>query len=313
VGRRTFCASIGVNVVATFHARRALVTREGDSPGRMIASRRSFVSWVALALVVAACGGQKRDAARVVVRGSDTMTVLLQRWAVAYPPGGVEVSGGGSGVGIAALTNGTIDIAAASRRMTPEERRLIEERRGPVVEESVALDAVAIYVHEASSVEVMSLDDARRVYLGEVSSWTSLGGSTRPIARYSRENTSGTYAFFKEEVLAGADFAPDVQCLPGTAAVVRAVARDPFSIGYGGIASARGVRAVAVRDAAGNVTRPTRDDAMSGRYPLARPLYLYFLTRPSQAVSQFIRWLSSSAARSLVERAGFFPTAGGPS
>lgn len=281
----------------------------------MSTSLRSQIVAFALALLVLpallSCGGRERssDHDRVVVRGSDTMTALLELWATAYPAANVEVSGGGTGVGIAALTNGAADIAAASRSMTSDEQRRVEAKRGPIARTIVAIDAVAIYVNVANPVHEASLDAIKRIYHGETSTWRALddGGALRPIARYSRENTSGTYAFFKDEVLEGSDFSSDVQCLPGTAAVVRAVARDPFAIGYGGIASARGVRALSLRDPrSGETSDPTLEDVTSRRYPLTRPLFLYYPKNASEAALRFVRWVSTAeAARALTERAGF--------
>lgn len=272
-----------------------------------------LVAVIVLSVTTSACRpNARRDERdeRIVVRGSDTMSDLVKRWAAAYPAARVEVSGGGTGTGIAALTNGTADVAAASRRMTADERRVVTARRGEVVEETVALDAVAIYVHADSPVVRLTLDDARAIYRGEISSWARVGGPARAIARYSRENSSGTYAFFKDKVLGGDAFAVDVQCLPGTAAVVRAVARDRYAIGYGGIAATRGVRAIAIVDREGRVSRPTREAATSGQYPLARPLYMYFPAAAPEGVSRFVRWLRTAEAQRLAEGAGFFPAPG---
>lgn len=274
---------------------------------------RAFVVVTALVTLAAGCSGRSADARRVVVRGSDTMVVVAQRWAEVYSkrPGGsrIEVSGGGSGTGIAALTNGTADIATASRAITASERALLE-RSGGVVEHVVALDAVAIYVNVESPVMELSIDEVRRIYHGDIDRWAELRGADRPVARYSRENSSGTYAFFKERVLGGADFASDTQCLPGTAAVVRAVARDPHAIGYGGIARASGVRALAIREASGVVSRPIKQDAVSGRYPLSRPLYVYLRSAATADAKAFVAWLEEAEARSLAEEGGFFAPPG---
>lgn len=274
-------------------------------------------AWPRLAVLcaagaLAACaGGTTRDAAagRIVVRGSDTMITLAERWAETYASAtgiAVEVSGGGSGTGIAALANGTTDIATASRRMTPAERARIEHDRGPILERIVALDAVAIYVHLENPIPAMSLDEVARVYRGQTTRWRDLGGDDATIATYSRENSSGTYSFFKEEVLAWHDFAPATQCLPGTAAVVRAVARDRHAIGYGGIATSSAVRPMPIRAADGTLSRPTREEATSGRYPLARPLYVYLRAGAARPIG-FVDWMLGADAQGLAEQAGFFP------
>lgn len=285
----------------------------------MRSSSRGSAWLLALAaLLVWACtsaaGRDGRAAPRIVVRGSDTMVMLAQRWAEAYAAEEgvvVEVSGGGSGTGIAALANGTADVATASRLMTDDERTRIEAARGAVVEQVVALDAVAIYVHEDNPVDAIRLRDVAAIYRGHTTRWSALGGVDRPIAVYSRENSSGTYAFFKERVLEWHDLAPEVQSLPGTAAVVRAVARDPHALGYGGIATASGVRAVPILGDDGVLSRPTREETMAGAYPLARPLYVYYVSAAAGGpAGRFVDWVTSWAGQRLVEQAGFFPVGG---
>ena len=252
-------------------------------------------------------GGQQR----VTVRGSDTFVVLVQRWAERYakdnPGVSVEVSGGGTGTGIAALTSGTTDVATASRSMTPSERRSIEKLGPRVVETVVALDAIAIYVHESNPIETFDVATLKNVFRGKANDWSELGGRSAPIVLYSRESSSGTYAYFKEHVLEKEDFAAEAQALPGTAAVVQAVAHDPNAVGYGGVASAtRGVRVVAIRTAKG-VFGPTLENARSGRYPLSRPLFVYTRSDASPSVTSFVAWLTGAEAQELAQGAGFFP------
>lgn len=256
-------------------------------------------------------GRDGADEARIVVRGSDTMVALAQRWAEVYGDAHgvvVEVSGGGSGTGIAALANGTADVATASRRMTDEERAHIERDRGPLEERVVALDAVVIYVNEDNPLASASLAEVAAIYRGRATRWRELGGDDEPIAAYSRENSSGTYTFFKEHVLGWHDLAAHVQCLPGTAAVVRAVASDRHAMGYGGAATASGVRIVPLRLADGTLSHPTGEAVRAGAYPLARPLYVYVLATAPDPVRRFVDWTTSAAAQDLSERAGFFPT-----
>jgi phosphate transport system substrate-binding protein len=264
-----------------------------------------------VALVALSASGCARRAAaeHVTLRGSDTMVLLAQQWAARFSETrddgvAVEVSGGGSGTGFAALENGTADIASASRAIRPEERARIERARHTRVEEHrVAIDAIAIYVHPSNAVEALTLDELRAAYTGRLRAWRASG---RPIVLYSRENSSGTYAYFKEHVPAEADFAPEVQPLPGTAAVLYAVSRDPDGLGYGGIARSRGVRVVPLRVGA-EVISPTREAARAGAYPLARPLFLYSLAGARPSVTRFIDWVRGPAGQALVEEAGFFP------
>ncbi|TKC91864.1 PstS family phosphate ABC transporter substrate-binding protein [Polyangium fumosum] len=266
------------------------------------------------ALLVLACSGRYGGApgagARITVRGSDTLVVLMQRWAEAsttsQPDVVVEVSGGGTGTGIAALMNGTTDLAMASRPIAREERARIEGSGAKLVEIPVALDAVAIYIHESNPLSALTLDALRGVFAGKIRRWSELGGADRPIVLYSRESSSGTYAFFKEHVLQKCDFAPEAQSLPGTAAVVQAVARDPAAIGYGGIARARGVKVLPLRLADGSVVAPDHEAATTGRYPLTRPLFVYLRAPANPEAEGFARFLVGPEAQALAEEAGFF-------
>jgi len=275
----------------------------------------AFVAFVAITAIGfgAGCARRRAPVDHVTLRGSDTMVLLVQRWAArfdeAHPTIAVEVSGGGSGTGLAALENGTADIASASRAIRPEERARIERARGARVEEHrVAIDAVAVYVHPSNPIEALSLDELRALYTGRARAWPSDG---RAIVLYSRENSSGTYAYFKERVLHDADFAPEVQPLPGTAAVLYAVSRDRFGLGYGGVARPRAVRVVPLRvgDA---IVAPTRQEAHAGRYPLARPLYLYTLEGARPSVARFVDWVRGPEGQALVEDQGFFPVGEAP-
>jgi len=245
---------------------------------------------------------------RLTIKGSDTMVVLVQHWAERYmqthPGQTIEVSGGGSGTGIAALLNGTTDLAAASRPLSDRER----QRLGPDAQEiPVALDALAVYVHRNNSVRSLTIEQLAEIYRGRVTHWSAVGGPNRPIALYSRENNSGTYAYFKEHVLRGGDFAPATQTLPGTAAVINAVSQDPNGIGYGGIGYASGVREVAIVGENGEPVAPTMDNATGGRYPLARYLFLVTRDTPDGVAREFLEWVRSREGQRLVQEVGFYP------
>lgn len=271
---------------------------------------------VASCLVAAGCaqgsGAERAEAASrtLTLRGSDTMVILAQRWAQAFmashPDARVQVSGGGSGTGIAALLHGTADLATVSRELQERELEHIEAERGhAAVVIPVAIDAVAVYVNEASPMREVELADLREVFRGRITSWRELGGRG-PIVLYSRENNSGTYAFFKERVLQRLDFAAEAQSLPGTAAVIHAVSRDRNGIGYGGIGFGTGVRALAVSDG-GDAVAPNEHTAVDGRYPLARPLYLVSVGEPRGLAAELSEWVRGAEGQSVVQEAGFFP------
>jgi phosphate transport system substrate-binding protein len=267
--------------------------------------KRTFLALVAA--VVPALGS-----AAVTVKGSDTMVILSQRWAEEYmkknPGKRVQVTGGGSGVGIAALINGTTDVANASREMKPAEKAKVRERYNVMpTETTVAKDGLAVYVHASNPVEQLSIDQLKQIYMGDVTNWKEVGGPDAPIVLYSRENSSGTYVFFKDEVLGGEDFAPQAQTLPGTAAVVNAVAKERNGIGYGGAAYAKGVKEVKLPGKDGKPYAPTAEAVAAGTYPLARGLFMYTRGNPSGEAKAFLDYCLSKEGQSLVTSVGYFP------
>jgi phosphate transport system substrate-binding protein len=241
------------------------------------------------------------------------MVILVQRWAERYmgahPGAVIQVTGGGSGTGIAALINGTTDVCMASRPMKDDEKRKLRDRFQTMGNEiAVAKDGLSIYLHESNPVRDLSLAQLRGLYTGQITNWKELGGRDAPVTLYSRENNSGTYVYFKDHVLLGRDYSPRCQTLPGTAAVVNAVARDPNGIGYGGSAYGRGVREAGVkRDAGSPAVMPSAATVKDGSYPITRDLYLYTRTRPSGPVKQFVDWVLSPDGQSLATKVGYFP------
>lgn len=249
----------------------------------------------------------------VTLKGSDTMVILAQRWAEVFmrEHAGftIQVTGGGSGTGIAALINGTTDVATASRPMKDAEKAQVQaQRNGPANEIRVAVDALAVYVPEANPVQELSVPQLSKIFRGEITNWRQVGGPDAPIVLYGRENNSGTYVYFKEHVLDDADFAASTQTLPGTAAVINAVARDRNGIGYGGIAYAQGVRPLRIKptDDAPAVT-PDMTTATNGTYPLARFLFFYTVGEPSGATKSFVDWVLSPPGQAVIENVGYYP------
>jgi len=249
----------------------------------------------------------------VTVKGSDTMVILVQRWAEGYmsaTPGAiVQVTGGGSGTGIAALINGTTDICMASRPMKDDEKKKLKDRFQTMgIEIPVAKDGLAVYVHESSPVKQLTVAQLRDIYLGTTTNWKQVGGPDEPIVLYGRENSSGTYVYFKDHVLGGRDFSARCQTLPGTAAVVNAVARDPKGIGYGGAAYAKGVKEVAIQsDAKSPAVLPSEATVRDGSYPIARDLYFYTRKQPAGDVKKFVDFALSPAGQAVVTKVGYFP------
>ena len=206
----------------------------------------------------------------ITVKGSDTMVIMAQRWAEAYmakhPGTVVQVTGGGSGTGISALINGTTDICDASRQMTGGERAKLKERYATLgVEIKSAKDGLSVYVNDESPIKALDFNQLKGIYTGKIKNWNEVGGPDAKIIVYGRENNSGTYAYFQEKVLGGADYMPGVQSMPGTAAVVNAVSKDKFGIGYGGMAYAKGIRLLAVKKDAGSpAVSPSEETVKDG-------------------------------------------------
>jgi phosphate transport system substrate-binding protein len=253
------------------------------------------------------------DKTSVTLKGSDTMVILGQRWAEDYmkknPGITIQVTGGGSGTGIAALINGTTDICESSRPMKDAEKADVQAKRGaPAVETKVALDALAVYVNDKSPLQEISIPALRKIYLGETTDWKDVGGPAHKIVLYGRENNSGTYGYFKEHVLEGKDFAAATQTLAGTSAVVNAVKGDVFGIGYGGIAYLEGIRALKVKkDDASPSVAPTLDTAQSGTYPISRFLYFYTAGTPTGTARKFIDWAVSAEGQKVIGDVGYYP------
>lgn len=249
----------------------------------------------------------------ITVRGSDTMVALGQKWAEVYmnkfPEETVQVNGGGSGTGIAALINRTADICQSSRPMKASEHKKIREKFGrDVIEIPVAKDGIVIYVHESNPVAKLSISQIRKIYTGKIQNWKELGWEDKRMIVYGRENSSGTYEFFKKAVLEGEDFVDYVQTLPGTAAIVNAVSKDKYAIGYGGNAYSHGIRLVPVsRTDSSEAVEANEATVTSGEYPISRDLYFYLAKEPSNALARFIEWVLSDEAQEIVTAQGYFP------
>jgi len=265
----------------------------------------------ALAAVLALAAAAQ--AKPVTVKGSDTMVILGQRWAEAYmnatPGAVVMVTGGGSGTGIAALINGTTDVCQASRAMKPDEKLKLRDRYQTMgVETAVARDGVTIYVHESNPVPSLTIAQVRDIYMGRITNWKQVGGKDATILLYGRENSSGTYGFFKEMVLANRDFADRLQALPGTSAVVNAVSKDPNGIGYGGAAYAKGVKEVPLKkDDRSAAIVPSLASVSDGSYALSRFLFFYTRQKPAGDVKKFVDWVLSPEGQKIVGTVGYYP------
>lgn len=263
-------------------------------------------------LMVVMISGAASAQSKITVKGSDTMVILAQKWAELYMKNNkstvIQVTGGGSGVGITALINGTTDIANASRPMKQAEIDKLKARYNTLgVEIACAKDGVTIFLNEANKVNELTIKQLSDIYTGKIRNWKELGGNDAEIRLYGRENSSGTYVFFHDEVVK-ADYASNVQSLPGTAAVVNAVKKDVNGIGYGGAAYAVGVKhAYVKKDAGSKAYVPSPESIAKNEYPITRYLYMYLRNRPAGDTKKYIDWILGPEGQSIVTEVGYFP------
>ena len=265
------------------------------------------------ALLLAGTAAVMAQQKNISVKGSDTMVILGQRWAEVFMGKNagltIQVTGGGSGTGIAALINGTTDICEASRPMKDAEKADAKAKRGKdVLELPVAVDGLAVYVNEANPLTELTLAQIKSIYTGAVKNWKDVGGKDQKIILYSRENNSGTYVYFKEHVLENGDYYPTAQTLPGTAAVINAVAQDTRGIGYGGIAYGKGIKHLNIKkDANSPAVAPTMENVLAAKYPISRYLYWYLAGLPTGDTKKLVDWVYSKEGQEVVEKVGYYP------
>lgn len=248
----------------------------------------------------------------ITIKGSDTLVRLGQRWAEEYmkknPETVIQVSGGGSGTGIAALLNGATDICEASRDMKEKEYKLAEQKGISPYRISVALDGIAVFLNESNKVTNLNFAQLKGIYTGAITNWKEVGGNDTRIIVYGRENNSGTYSFFKKKVLNKEDYSDYTQTLPGTAAVVNAVANDKNGIGYGGIAWAKGVKFAAVAKEEDSIyVIPSTESVSDGSYPISRDLYWFFNGKPTGELKKLVNWALSEEGQKLAEEIDYVP------
>lgn len=249
---------------------------------------------------------------KITIKGSDTMVIIAQKWAEVYmkshPEVTLQVTGGGSGTGISALINGATDICNASRPMKQSEIDKLKERYGSLgIEIRCAKDGITVYLNESNPVKELSIKQLSGIYTGKIKNWKEVGGPDEAIKLYGRENSSGTYVFFQENVVKG-DYATSCQTLPGTAAVVNAVKNDKYGIGYGGAAYSKGVKHCLVkRDDKSPSYAPSAETIKNGTYPISRYLYMYVRNRPTGEMKNYIDWILGPEGQKLVVDQGYFP------
>lgn len=260
--------------------------------------------------------------------GSDTLNNLMTLWAegfqARYPNVKIQIEGKGSSTAPPALIEGTAQLGPMSRPMKGTELDAFEKKHGyKPTEIRVAIDGLAVFVHKDNPLPALTMQQVDSIFSSTrkaggppIEKWGDLGLSgswaARPISLYGRNSASGTYGFFKDHALRGGDFKATVKEQPGSSSVVQGVASDLNGIGYSGIGYATaGVRAVPLIGTDGRPHEPTLENCLSGKYPLARFLYIYVNKKPGQPLdkltAEFLRFVLSKPGQQIVVKDGYFP------
>jgi len=247
------------------------------------------------------------------IKGSDTVLPLTQKEAEVFmkkfPGSSIMVTGGGSGVGLAALQNGTTDIAQSSRKMKLDEKMKLQDAGKTFKEVIIANDALAVIVHPANKISQLTREEIESIYTGKVTNWKEVGGDDMNIVVYSRESSSGTFEFFKEHVMNKKNFAPTAMLMPATGAIVQSVSQTKGAIGYVGLAYLETtVKPLKISyDKGATYVAPSVESAMNKTYPISRPLYYYYLNSIETAVKPFVDFILSVEGQKIVKEIGYVP------
>nr|AGS52873.1 phosphate ABC transporter, periplasmic phosphate-binding protein PstS (TC 3.A.1.7.1) [uncultured bacterium contig00016] len=248
-----------------------------------------------------------------VIKGSDTVLPLSQQEAESFMKvnknAKVAVTGGGSGVGINALIEGTTDIAQSSRKIKFDERKKIQDKGASfaVKEVVIAYDALAVVVHPGNQVSNLTREQLEGIFTGKITNWKEVGGADLKIVPYSRETSSGTYEFFKEEILQKKDYMAGILSMPATGAIVQSIKQTPGAIGYIGLAYlSKDIKAIKISyDGGKTYVEPSVKTAKDETYPVVRPLIYYYTAGKESAVKPFIDFVLSPAGQKIVADIGF--------
>jgi phosphate transport system substrate-binding protein len=281
---------------------------------------------VSILIALPACGQRRHEdpsnqyqSQGIENKGSDTIVNLALAWAEEYqnlnPEVRISVTGGGSGTGIAALINGTVDVANASRQIKTEEVDEAQANGIDPIEFVIARDAIAIVINPNNPVDQLTIAQISAIYSGEINNWSEVGGDDRPIVRLSRETNSGTHVYFLEQVLRQGNsddttlFATNTLLLPSSEGISAEIRQNPNAIGYDGLGYVtEDMKVVAVAIAAeGPFVYPSPDTVNDGTYPIARDLYMYTAGEPTGLLAEYIAWILDDAAQLIVTQLGFVP------
>jgi phosphate transport system substrate-binding protein len=281
---------------------------------------RKLAATASLALTMGLASISAQAVTTIQNKGSDTLVNVAQAWAEAYldvdPNVAVAVSGGGSGTGIAAMINGTVDIANASRKMKNKEKKLAEKHGQNPVEHVVGYDALAVFIHKDNPADSLSIAQLADIYgrKGKARKWSDLGITipgckSDEIVVVSRQNNSGTYAYFKKAVLGKkGKYRQGTLDMHGSKDVVDLVEKTPCAIGYSGLAYATDhIKMVCVSKDGQPCVNPSVATASDGSYPVARPLFMYTNGEPQGVIKAYMDWVMSDEGQCIILKKGYAP------
>lgn len=260
-----------------------------------------------LALMLMATGAQAQR-----IKGSDTVLPIAQQTAEQFmksnPNANVTVTGGGTGVGLSALLDGTTDIAMASRGIKFSEKMKAKAAGEELEEVPIAYDALAVVVNPSNPVNRLTRQQLEDIFRGKITNWKQVGGDDRKIVVYSRETSSGTYEFFKESALKNKNYMSSSLSMPATGAVIQSVSQTPGAIGYVGLAyvSPR-IKTLDISYDGTHYASPTPENAMNKTYPIVRPLYYYYNKKNTEQITPLLEYILSPAGQEIIKKSGYIP------
>lgn len=250
---------------------------------------------------------------KITIKGSETILALNYQWSRYYtkknPEVSIEITGGGSGVGISSIINRIVSIASSSRRIRKSEIKRIKKMGKTVKEVVIALDSIIIYVNKSNPINTITLNQLQEIYLGKIQNWKEVGGKDEKINLYGRESSSGTYGFFKKKVLNKEDYYNRVISLAGNATIINAIRKDEKGIGYASFSMVKDIKKLAIK-VKNKEIYPSEKFIKNKKYPLIRNLYYYFIVEDLKNefyVFDYINWIKTKKAQSFCIRTGYFP------
>ena len=249
----------------------------------------------------------------ITMKGSDTVLPLAQRFAETFEKINqdlnISVTGGGSGVGITALEEGTTTIAMSSRELNTAEKLKLMELKKEYKEIIIAKDALAVVNHPSNKVNQLTKNQIRDIYTGKITNWKEVGGDDMKIVVYSRESSSGTYEFFKEHEMDQQNYATSVLNMPASGAIIQSVSQTKGAIGYVGLAYLNAdVQDIKVSiDEGKTFVAASIENAINKTYPISRPLFYYYLSKDEELIKPYLDYVMSAEGQALVKKEGYVP------